>query len=298
MRTFSILGAAVLTAGVASAQQALNEQFDYSSSSAFPPSGWSAVDNGTAPVAWEEPSLGLNIYTIATLTVDTAAHAYTGQGIQAESYLESPAFDLTSYGSPELSFDSDVYWTQYMAHHPSTLANGASFINVSTDGGSTWSQVWTEGAIVDGFTPGVAVDLASVAGQSSVMLQFHYSGDYAHEWGVDNVVVDNGGAPTGPSLSTTGPCPGPGTLDGAGFTAGGVVGVAWSLQGGAWTIPGGPVCVGTTLDIVQPQVLLTVPADASGGFSVMVNKPAAVCGNVTLQALDFATCAKSNTMMP
>ena len=275
----------------------LNEQFTFSTTSTFPPTGWTETNAATAPYIWNEASLA--VLSLGTLLVDSAAHEYSVGGLQCESYLVTPKMNLSALSTPQLTFDSDLYWILYMAHTGSIgggLANGISTVKTSTDGGVTWSApVWTEAALADGFTPGIIVDLASVAGQSSVNLAFHYSGDFAHDWGVDNVVVDNGGAPTGPSLTIVGTCPGPGSIDCAGMTPGGLVYVGYGFAAGSWAVPAGP-CAGATVGVISPTLLFAVSADGAGNVSIPGVMPASACGVVQMVAFDVTTCTGTNVV--
>ena len=139
-------------------------------------------------------------------TADAAHHGYDlFLGIVSDNRLETPDMDLSAYGAPELIYDGFCGWTGYMVH-TGGAAIGASYIEVSTDAGATYTQIWQEAAVVDYATVGIVEDLAAYANQSQVRIAFHYEGEYAHEWGLDNVMVDNNG-PTGPSLSISGSCP-------------------------------------------------------------------------------------------
>ena len=71
--------------------------------------------------------------------------------------------------------------------------------------------------------------------------------------------------------------------------------IGWSAVTGAWNVPGGG-CVGTTMGLVQPNLLLVLTADGLGNLSQPVNVPAAVCGVVSIQALDLGSCTPSNVV--
>jgi hypothetical protein len=284
-----LLASAILVFAAPASAQVLNETFDYSTTALFPPAGWSAT-TVTAPLEWLEASIATPIYSV--LLSDAAAHDWSGTGTVCDSWLFAPTLDLSAHNAPELTFDSDVYYTQFMAHYPTPAGSGTSDVEVSSDGGVTWTNEWTETAVIDQFYPGIQVDLSAYAGMPSVDIAFVYGGDNGHDWGVDNVIVDNIG-PTGPGLAVGGTCPGVMTLDASGMTPAGPVVFAYSLSSGSFTVPGGP-CAGLTVPMASPVQLGTVIADGSGNASFSGSAPAAACGNVTTIAVDGVTCTASN----
>ncbi len=290
MRNLIVFSAAVLMAGSASAQ-AINESFDTSSTGVFPPATWSETNTGT-PEIWQDTSIAPIFAAPAGYsTFDAAGHGYTGFASIADSNLMTPVMDLSSFGAPELTYDGALGYANYMSH--TSIYFGTSDIEVSTDGGVTYVSVWSEAAVADYYTPGITLDLTgSAANQAAVAISFRYQGEFAHEWVLDNVIVDNVG-PAGPGLAVSGTCPGAMSLDASGMTVGGPVVFAYSLGGGSVTLPGGP-CAGLTLAMNAPVQLGTVVADASGNASFAGNAPAAGCGVVLVVAVDGATCGGSN----
>ena len=275
----------------ASQAQVLNEPFDTSTSGVFPPAGWTETNSGT-PEIWVD-TVGAAIFAIPAgfPTADAAGHAYTGFGNFADSNLMSPIMDLSSFGAPELTYDGGLGYSNYMSH--TSIYFGLSDIEVSTDGGVTFASAWAEAAVADYWTPAITLDLTgSAANQASVGINFRYQGEFAHEWVVDNVIVDNVG-PSGPGLAVSGSCPGVMSLDASGMTAGGPVVFAYSIGGGSVTIAGGP-CAGLTLAMGAPVQLGIVVADGSGNASFSGNAPANACGVVLVVAVDGATCTGSN----
>lgn len=289
MRNLLAISSVLLLAGSASAQ-ALNEPFNTSVTGVFPPAGWSETNNGTGEL-WAESST----YFFSTLSADAAAHDYYWNSsliMDCDDFLYSPAMDLSAMSAPELTFDSDLKFAQWMAHHPASYSNGESNIDVSTDGGATWSRVWTESATTSAYYPGVMADLASVGGQAAVEMRFHYFGYDAHSWAIDNVVVDQG-TPVGPALAILGSCPGALQAAASNMTPGGPVIFAYSTAAGSYTVPGGP-CAGLTVPMASPTKVATVMADGSGNASLNGSVGAAACGVVTVVAVDGASCTASN----
>lgn len=297
-RILSILAIAALP-GVASAQ-ALNEPFTYSTTGVFPPTGWTAT-NTNAPGAGGEWVEAFNtLYTFPNLLVqDAAAHDYEYlSGITCDDTLDSPSINLSTYGSPELTFVSDVSWVAWMAHYlPTPNSNGASNIFISTDGGTTFGPaVWSETTQFNGVI-NETVDLSGVAAnQAAVVVRFHYYGYDAHTWAIDDVIVDNVG-PVGPSIALGGTCPGPMTVNASGMTAGGPVAFGYG-SAGTTILPGG-ACAGATVPLAPGATQLGIlSADGSGNATLAGNAPPVACGNILVVAFDVATCTATNTAMP
>ena len=279
-----------------SSAQVLQETFDYAATGVFPPAGWTATDLGTAPIVWHEVST--SVTGVQTLTSDAAGHRWTSFGVPCLSRLISPTMDFAGLGTPQLRFDSDLDDVAWMAHFsgPSgPLGNGTSDLDVSTDGGATWTSQWSEIAQVDGFTPAIPVDLTAYAGQPAVQIAFRYAGDDGHEWVVDNAVVDNGGNPSGPALALSGSCPGPASLQGSGMTPGGTVALAYGTQLGATTVAGGS-CAGAPVALLDPRRVVFVVADGGGSFALPLLLPQAACGVLVGQGLDLGSCTATSAI--
>ena len=289
MKTITSLLAICAIAAPASAQ-ALNESFDYSTTAVFPPTGWMTTNNNAgAYVGFDEPAI--TPCSVGTLTADCAGHDDFGSATTNDNSLHAPTMDLTGYGSAELNFDSDLGWGAFTTI--GGAGNGTSDVEVSTDGGATWTSVWQETQGTTGYYPGQNADLSAYGGNAAVDMRFDYFGDYAHAWAIDNVVVDNAVAP-GPALAVSGTCPGALTADASNMTAGGPVVFAWGLSG-SLTLAGGP-CAGLSLPVASTRHLATVAADASGNASITGNAPASACGSVILLAVDGASCTAANAV--
>jgi hypothetical protein len=271
--------AVVALAGAASAQTTyLSEDFN---AGVVPPAGWTHVNNNANPavVGW----------------ISDGARAWcedeAGVG-QADVTLVSPVMDLTAAGAVWLHFDGETNWANYLANHPSSLGNGISNMEISTDGGLTWTVVWTDTSLNSGDTYSPSLDISSYAGNASVQVGVHFSGDWAQEWWVDNVVVDDQAPSGGPSMTVSGTCPGTMTLSGSGMTASGAVAIVYG-PAGSFTVPGGS-CAGLVLDIAAPTLGAVVTADAAGDVSISPSIPGAACGS-TVQMIDLTACAATNS---
>lgn len=276
--------------------QLLDEGFDYSTSGVFPPAGWTATDLGTTPIVWREASFGTGVQV---LTADAAVHRWTVIGVPTDSWLISPVFSCAAATAPSASFDSELNDVEWMAHFsgPSgPLGNGASDLEVSADGGLTWSSEWQETAQADGYTPGIQVDLAAYAGAAAVQIAFRYTGDDGHEWAVDNARVEDTGNPGTPTLVLNGACPGPVTVSGSGMTPNGVVALAYGSQAGSAVLGAGRPCAGTTVDLLGARRIFMLAADANGNFSRAFVLPPQTCGSLFGQGLDLASCTATNLL--
>ena len=281
---------AIALASPASAQ-ALNEPFNTSSTGAFPPAGWTETNTGTPEIWVDTSAAALFAVPAGFPTADAAGHAYTGFGAFADSNLMSPAMNLSSSGAPELTYDGGLGYSSYMSH--TSIYFGLSDIEVSTDGGVTFASVWSEAAVVDYWTPAITLDLTgSAANQASVVINFRYQGEFAHEWVVDNVIVDGLG-PSGPTVSVT--C-GAGLVDIQvnGCTPGGMVAIARGLA--APYTHQGPICNSLIMGVgVTHRRMVTADAGGTAVWNQPLNP--VWCGSgIYIQAVDVATCTTTGSL--
>jgi len=170
--TLIVLGSAPLAAQTTY----LSEDFN---AGVVPPTGWTQVNNnGDTTVGW---------------IPDVAGRAWHEDefGPISDMTLVSPVIDLSSATNVFLHFDGETNYATYLANHPSSVGDGISNMEVTTNGGSTWTVVWTDTAQNSGDTYAPTIDLSAFAGNPSVQIGMHFFGTYAQEWWVDNVVVDD-----------------------------------------------------------------------------------------------------------
>ena len=175
MKSFLSLFAAICCIGALSAQTTtvLSEDFD---ANVVPPAGWSTQN--------------LNASTAAGWVSDLNGKAYHadeyGVGM-CDDILATPAMDLSGLAEAYVHFTTFMGYISYL---------DSQTLDVSTDGGATWTVVWSD---LGYNNPDETIDISAYAGQASVMVGFHYVGDYAHNSNLDDVVVDDDdGATTGP----------------------------------------------------------------------------------------------------
>ncbi|MGW0086580.1 carboxypeptidase regulatory-like domain-containing protein [Streptomyces sp. NPDC003393] len=143
-----------------------------------PKDGWTitdAIGNGQTwsfdnPGSWLTPPGGDEYFA------NVNSEDYGKDGKQDTS-LVSPVIDLTGKDKPEIGFDS--------AYIPFPDGSAAT-IDLSLDGGSTWSNVWKPSG---GVIKHVDVPIPQAAGKSAVRVRFHYTGSNSRSWNVDNVLI-------------------------------------------------------------------------------------------------------------
>ena len=161
----------------------------------------------------------------------------------------------------------------------------------------TWSApLWTFAGMADGLYLDEFVDCSAYAGNSNVTLAWHYSGDFAQDWCVDDVEVDDGGV-GGPSISVTAGAPGGSmTFAFAGYTPSGIIAAVYG-PAGAFVVPGG-ACAGLALGLlpINASSPILIGADGAGAATVVQNVPAAGAG-LSVQAVDVASCTGSGVIV-
>lgn len=160
----------------------LNEDFN----SGFP-AGWTVVDNVALGVSWMVPQQGTSNAT-----------GGTGDAAGANSDFTGPADFDTELRTPPISgFGPNVVLT-YVANYQNYANYDYLDVDVSTDGGATWSTVLSWNEDHGGFfgPPGeqVALDLDPfVAGASEFMVRWRYYDPSMFDWDwyaqVDDVMI-------------------------------------------------------------------------------------------------------------
>ncbi|MEO3748794.1 S8 family serine peptidase [Plantactinospora sp. B5E13] len=155
------------------------------------PAGWSVV-NRTAHPGWtfDDPGQRGN-QTGGTGNFAIVDSFVQGLDASQDTDLVSPVYDLTDVRAPYLRFHSDLY---------ATAGADMGDVDVSTDGGRTWTNVWHG----DDWRRGPVqelVPLEAAAGRAKAQLRFRYSATFGWWWAVDNVeLVDRVCTPTQASL--------------------------------------------------------------------------------------------------
>lgn len=152
------------------------EPFDSTTSA---PEGWSVVNADGTVGGWDfsDPRKRNNHTggSGAFAMVDSDSY---GSNKHQDSLLISPVYDFSGYSAPEIAFD-----TEFRSHAGQTAS-----VDITTDGGSTWTPVWTGTTTLTGPSH-VQIPLTSYADASAVQLRFHFTGSWGWWWQVDNVHV-------------------------------------------------------------------------------------------------------------
>ena len=146
--------------------------------------------NGVPPTGWT------NVISPGTQGwISTGSRAWHEDeiGVTCDSYLISPNIDLSAASSAYLHLAGDTYYSSYMANHPNAFGDGVSTIEVTIDGGVSWSVIWTDTTTVDNTPYAPNLGLNAFIGSATVNIAMHYYGTYAHEWWVDYFIVDDTG---------------------------------------------------------------------------------------------------------
>ncbi|MDX3850195.1 carboxypeptidase regulatory-like domain-containing protein [Streptomyces sp. AK02-01A] len=99
----------------------------------------------------------------------------------ADTELISPSYDFSKEARPELDFDTALPPLY-------RLDDLTADVDVSTDDGRNWTNVWHHTDVVNGPSHEV-VPLTAYAGESGVRVRFHFVGGLTGIWQLDNVAV-------------------------------------------------------------------------------------------------------------
>jgi N-acetylneuraminic acid mutarotase len=151
------------------------------------PTGWTVDDQVGNGQTWTFDPGSLGNRTGGSGGVATVNSAKYGSGNSQNTSLTSPVTDFSTRTHPMLSFHNEYFGR----------LNQVGDVDLSVDGGQTWSNVWhhTSDSVRGPSTQ--VVDLAQAAGKSAVQVRFHYTGTYGWWWQVDDVFLgDRTCAPT------------------------------------------------------------------------------------------------------
>ncbi|MEU1622481.1 kelch repeat-containing protein [Streptomyces sp. NPDC005722] len=146
-------------------------------STAGAPAGWSVVDVPGTARGWsfDDPG-GRGNSTGGSGAFAVADNDHAGWDTALDTQLVSPDYDFGGTGDPALAFATDYRGA----------AEQSGDVDVSDDGGRTWTTVWHQDQL---WTSGrVEVPLTAYAGERAVRLRFHFTGP-GMLWAVDDVTV-------------------------------------------------------------------------------------------------------------
>ncbi|MFJ4846296.1 carboxypeptidase regulatory-like domain-containing protein [Streptomyces sp. NPDC088733] len=115
---------------------------------------------------------------------------------EVDTELISPTYDFSAQTRPALEFDTALpsLWR---------FNDPTADIDVSTDNGDHWQNLWHHTDVVEGPSHQV-VPLTAYAGKSSVRLRFHFAGSLTGIWQLDNIAVGTRSLVTVPGGLLTG----------------------------------------------------------------------------------------------
>ncbi len=157
----------------------LFEQFE----GTFPPTDWTVVNNG-GDCEWHRNDFWpRDNYAGGDGYCAAADSDACGSGTTMDTELHTPTFSLADRAQAELSFVHSYNWLSSSEY---------AEVDISTDGGSTWTNLVRYEEDHDAYGPGeeVTIDLAPYAGNASCVIRFHYySPGWNYWWQVDDVKV-------------------------------------------------------------------------------------------------------------
>jgi N-acetylneuraminic acid mutarotase len=173
----------------ASACTALGYRFGYNGtttdfqgwSGATPQDGWTVTDDSGSGVTWrfDDPtSLGND--TGGTGQFAEVDSRDAGASTHETTSLVSPALDLSGDATPIVSFDNSF---------TSPLYNSNAYVEVSVDGGRTWTSVWHMARTIAIGPEAVAIPQA--AGKKDVRVRFRYDAVHSWYWKIDDIFIGN-----------------------------------------------------------------------------------------------------------
>jgi len=153
------------------------------------PAGWHVTNtdlhypgySGTPGWVFDDPARRANT-TGGSGNFAIVDSAYDGAHHYQDTTLTTPPADLAGDTSPVVQFATDL----------APAANSAATVQLSVDGGRTWTSVWNREAFPGAPGPQTVVaPLPAAAGQARVQIRFRYQGEWSDYWEIDNVFVGN-----------------------------------------------------------------------------------------------------------
>jgi hypothetical protein len=151
---------------------------------ATPPPGWTVVNNGGSSAVWSFANPGKRLNnTGGSGNFAIIDSGYFG-AVAVNSELRSPVYNMSGKNIVTLSFKTDF-------NYRSNSYNEIADLDVSINGASgPWTNVWRKTASYRGPKTETVDITALAAGQSQLMVRFHYyNANNDRYWQVDDVAV-------------------------------------------------------------------------------------------------------------
>ncbi|MEW2545762.1 carboxypeptidase regulatory-like domain-containing protein [Streptomyces sp. NPDC047002] len=140
------------------------------------PRGWT-VQNATDGGGWAFDNPGGEPDYAGDDHFAIADSSYYGYGKSQDSSLISPPADFPSGTIPLVSFDSFYV----------SFPHQTGYVDYTTDGGTTWTNVWT--GTTDSVVGHQEIPVPALAGAHGVQVRFRYVASWGDLWEIDNVRI-------------------------------------------------------------------------------------------------------------
>lgn len=176
---------ACIAPGYAPVENGLTQPF----SDTTVPTDWSVVNTDphypgyTAQPGWQFTNPGNRTNTTGgagNFAIVDSDHS--GAMHVQDTALISPTTNMSTVDNPTVVFSSDL----------EPAVNSTATVDISTDGGTTWTTVWSS----NGFhgphgTATIVIPLPTAVHQAAVTARFHYTGSWSQYWEIDNAFLGN-----------------------------------------------------------------------------------------------------------
>jgi Carboxypeptidase regulatory-like domain/Cleaved Adhesin Domain len=146
------------------------------------PAGWTVTDNNGSGHVWQigDPENRGNLTGGSGNFADINSDFY-GPGNTQDTTLTTPTMDLSNVGNPILRFHNDYFG----------FSGQTGAVDVSTDGGQTWTNIWSHGNDSVRGPDLETVHVPQAAGKSTVQFRYHFTATFGFWWEVDDVTVQD-----------------------------------------------------------------------------------------------------------
>ncbi len=150
------------------------------------PDGWTVIDNAGTGAVWAFDNPGGRSNNTGGEGNFAIADSDAAESVDMDTELRTPLMDFSSVPSVTLQFKYD-----FNSYSDVEVAD----VDVSNDGGTTWTNVWHRSGADDRGPKTAVVDISSIAGgHANVMVRFHYyNANYDWYWEVDDVQIGDPG---------------------------------------------------------------------------------------------------------
>ena len=165
------------------------------------PSGWTIVTTSGSPGWGFSPRNSQGNKTLGSGGFAVASSSFFSGGV-TDTELRTPTYNLSTYKNAILTFKSVEY---------SDSVTEKLGVDISTDGGSSWNNVWLDTGQRSSHTylgnPTIEnVDISSLAaGKPSVEIRFHFhigfAGGESYQWQIDDFALIGDSEPVTPSAA-------------------------------------------------------------------------------------------------